>query len=258
VALLEALGPHLAHAIANVRAQLRADELAMLKERMSLLLVHDLKNPLTIVKVNLDMLDDPESLSPVERAEVVADARAATQRLLGMVVDLLDIGRAEENQLFLERRPTVLAPLIEDVLERFRRSAALRSVDLLRQLAPGLVLDVDPKLLLRVIENILSNALRYTPECGEIRVAATADERQVQLAIENNGPPIPETQRAHLFEKYGQLQGRGARYNRGLGLYLCRLVVELHGGSIAAADRSAGGVRFEIRLPRARDQEGRY
>jgi signal transduction histidine kinase len=251
VALLETVGPHLAHAIANVRAQLRLAELAALKERMSVLLVHDLKNPLSILKVNLDMLQEYGDLAEGDRREIIADARAATHRLLGMVVDLLDIGRAEESKLQVQLVPSAIALLCNEIIERFRLTAAQRAIRLTLQVPPTLVADVDAKLFQRILENILSNALRYTPERGEVVVSGAAVGDRVRLALENDGPSIPEPLRKSLFQKYGQLQENGRQYNRGLGLYFCRLVVEAHGGTISAHDREGGGVRFEIEIPRS-------
>jgi signal transduction histidine kinase len=252
VRLLEAIAGHLGHAIANVRARLRMTELATLKERMSLLLVHDLKNPLSIIKVNLDLLEEMDELDPEECRDMVADARAATQRMWGMILDLLDIGRAEENRLQLTLTTVMLDKMIADVANNFRAAAQHRNVHIRVETMPGLAANVDAQLMQRVLENIVSNALRYTRERGEIAIGASASADRLHLSLENEGPTIPEALRARLFQKYGQLgDGTDRSGTRGLGLYFCRLVVEAHGGTIRAVDRVNGGPRFEITLPRA-------
>src|SRR6185369_2535527 len=120
--LLEDLAPHLANGIGNVRSHLKTRELDLARDRMSMLLVHDLKNPLSVIKMNLESMVDP-LLDSWERDEALRDARSAADQLLGMVLDLLDISRAEEGRLPIEPQQVNLETFSRDVLSPYRATA---------------------------------------------------------------------------------------------------------------------------------------
>lgn len=246
-ALLEALAPHLANAVANVRSHLKAEELSQARDRLSMLLVHDFKNPLAIIKLNLQLLADP-CMHEEHRRGALDDSSQAADRLLHMFTDLLDIGRAEEGRLQLERESVDLAALSGDVLSGYEAGAEALGVSLRRSARPGMLVNADRQLLVRVLENLIGNGLRYVPRGGYIGVSAEREGTALCLRVENDGPSLDPDVHRRLFEKYGT--GRDGQHpsSRGLGLYFCRLVVEAHGGTIAAFDRPGGGVCFEIRL----------
>jgi signal transduction histidine kinase/DNA-binding response OmpR family regulator len=248
LALLDDLSPHLANGIANVRAALKTRELDLARDRMSMLLVHDLKNPLSVIKMNLESLVDPQ-LEPWERDEALRDARSAADQLLGMVLDLLDIGRAEEGRLPIEPRETGLESFTREVLLPYRATAKAQGVTLTHEVPRELRASLDPKLMRRVVQNLLNNAFRYVQPRGRIDVSVRTEGAWAVIRIGNDGPPIKPEVRKHLFDKYGVVHEGQTSQNRGLGLYLCRLVVDGHGGDIGVGDRDGGGVQFEIRLP---------
>jgi signal transduction histidine kinase len=248
LALLDDLSPHLANGIANVRAALKTRELDLARDRMSMLLVHDLKNPLSVIKMNLESMVDPQ-LEPWERDEALRDARSAADQLLGMVLDLLDIGRAEEGRLPIEPRETSLESFTRDVLQPYRATAKGQGVTLTQEVPRELRAPLDAKLMRRVVQNLLNNAFRYVQPKGRIELSVATEGPWVVIRIGNDGPPIKAEVRKHLFEKYGVIHEGQTSQNRGLGLYLCRLVVDGHGGQIGVGDRAGGGVQFEIRLP---------
>jgi PAS domain S-box-containing protein len=227
-------------------------QIAVMRERLAQLVVHDLKSPLTVIQANLDMARDRASVSDEEWEAMFADMQRATRRLSGMLLDLIDINRAEEGQLHLNRRGIDLSQLVGDVTAPFRRVAQQLEVILVEELAASAPSEVDRELVSRVVDNIVSNGLRYTPRERQLTVGLVAGRDEHTIFIENEGPVIPVEDRPRLFEKYGQV-GRSEGSTRGLGLYLCRLVVEAHGGTISVGDTRAGqGARFEIRLPALR------
>jgi len=248
LALLEDLAPHLANGIANVRSHLKTRELDLARDRMSMLLVHDLKNPLSVIKMNLESMVDP-LLEEWERDEALRDARSAADQLLGMVLDLLDISRAEEGRLPIEPQQVNVDSFSRDVLSPYRATAKAQGVTLTHHVPSDLRAALDPKLMRRVIQNLLNNAFRYVTPTGCIDVTVEREATFAVVKISNDGPPIKPEVRLHLFDKYGVIHEGQSSQNRGLGLYLCRLVVDGHGGSIGIGDRKGGGVQFEIRLP---------
>jgi signal transduction histidine kinase len=240
VSLFGLVAPHLAHAVSHVRVDL-------LRERWSQLLVHDLKSPLAALMLNLDTLN---AVDEGERADALRDCQRSVKTLLGITADLRDMFRCEEVGVPLRRRPLELAALVERVIAPLRDTIA-RGTPLVAEVSPEIVLSADPDLLARVIDNTVSNAIRYTPAGGAVRIdASLVDGDVVLVGIENDGPPIDPALAEELFSKYCEAGDRHAR-RRGLGLYLCRLFIEAHGGTIRLAPSANRTTRFEIRLPRA-------
>jgi two-component system CheB/CheR fusion protein len=115
------------------------------------------------------------------------------------------------------------------------------------------MIQIDRDLFGRVIENMLDNATRYAPRNGRCAISARRTGEGVEIAIGNNGPPVPQAERDKIFGRYFQVERRraSARANRGLGLYFCKLAVEAHGGTIHVEERGDLGAVFVVRLPRA-------
>jgi signal transduction histidine kinase len=117
--------------------------------------------------------------------------------------------------------------------------------------AADLIVPLDRELFARVFENLLDNAARYAPRDGRCTVTALRDAEGVEIAVGNNGPPVPEAERKAIFGRYFQVEARraAARANRGLGLYFCKLAVEAHGGTIHVEQRGDLGAVFVVRVP---------
>jgi len=247
--LVDELGPHLTNAVTNVRSHVKTKQLNEARDRLSLLLVHDLKNPLSVISMNLEHLSACGRMD--DDADALRDSQSAAERMLHMIMDLLDIGRAEEGQLVLRRKRGTANDVVRTVLNRFAGSATQRTARLSSDLIEDVTIDIDRELLTRVLENLVGNALRYVPAGGFVDVQSRVDEGALVLSVSNNGPQLTPGIRARMFEKYGGDAAHQAGPNRGLGLYFCRLVLEAHGGTIDAANLSGGGVAFEMRIPGA-------
>jgi signal transduction histidine kinase len=206
-------------------------ELERFRDEMSALLVHDLKNPISIVLANLEWVLESPRLSDEER-EALADARLAGDRTLRLVANLLDVARSNAGRLELKRAQQQLHALVAPVAERYRRVAEPRGIHIEVAVSAELEAPIDAELVTRVVENIFDNSLRYTPAGGRVRVDAERRGAQVQLRIGNSGAPIPVEARERIFDKFAQADWRLRRSNMGLGLYFCRLVAEAHGGAI--------------------------
>lgn len=247
LSLIDELAPHLSNAVANVRSHVKAKQLNEARDRLSLLLVHDLKNPLSVISMNLEHMAG--GCEEQERDEALQDSRIAADRMLQMIMDLLDVGKAEEGRLVLRRKRGAAHELVRAVLSRSVTSAGRRGACLVSDLVENASVDVDHELLTRVLENLVGNALRYVPPGGRIEVQSHVDGSDLVLRVINNGPRIPPGVQSRLFEKYGGDAAHHAGPNRGLGLYFCRLVLEAHGGTIDARNLPEGGVCFEMRIP---------
>lgn len=229
----------------------RARELERLqRERaeLSRLLVHDLKNPLAALDSNISwMARHLESSGDTQLREAVDDSQSSAARLLALVGGLVEIDRAETGNLVATPKPMVMHQFLDSIAQRHRREAELRNIRLDVQAEPSLEGRLDEQLFTRVIENLVENATRYAGRGGKIHLSAERVDRQLVLAVGNTGSPIPEKLQATLFDKFTTTERRG--YHQGLGLYLCRLVAEAHGGNVALEPDESWPVRFVIRVP---------
>jgi signal transduction histidine kinase len=261
IELLLSLAPHISNSIARVRLAETQRSLERTKQRLTALVIHDLKNPLAVVQMNLELArlvasDGGVGAGSQEILAPLGDAADAAGQLSRMMLDLLDISRAEDGNLPFSPALIDLAILVSDTSERLRCVIERRGASLDCVLPAGsLSARCDASLIVRVLQNLLTNAARFAPEHGvvEVRVARqeTPSGATALLSVSNDGPSIPADVQAQLFDKYGQVNGNQEHGNRGLGLYLCRLVAERHGGSISMSDRAPHGVTFTLSLPLA-------
>ena len=142
-----------------------------------------------------------------------------------------------------------------DLIERTRTSIRahyeVRGLQFEVTCDPELTVRLDPDLFWRIFENLLDNAARFAPRGGYVALSVARDDEGLEIAVGNNGPPVPEAERDAIFGRFYQVEARraAARANRGLGLYFCKLAVEAHGGSIGVEQRGELGTVFVIRLP---------
>ncbi len=239
--LVEMLAPFLSGAVNNIRLHLRAERLLRAREELTQLVIHDLRGPLANAQLNqrcaLDVATEPELV------EILHDAVTATDRAVALVADLLDASTAEEGRLRLVRATTDLGGLVAMVATR---SAAGRRGPAIQLVLADVLVDIDRRLVQRVLENLFDNALRHTPPGGAITLSLTRDDGRACVTLHNDGPTLDANVRARLFEKYaGTVDDERSR---GLGLYFCRLVIEAHGGTICATAPTSG-VAFQVCLP---------
>jgi signal transduction histidine kinase len=226
------------------------------KDEFVSVLAHELRNPLAPIANAVELLKrragppDPT----VQWAEGVIGRQVA--HLTRLVDDLLDLARITRGQIELKKEPVALADLVTRTVETARPAIEARHQTLTVTLAPQpLVLDADPVRLTQVIDNLLDNAVKYTPEGGSIALSAEQAGREVVIRVRDSGIGIAPERLPRIFEPFGQ-PGTPVEQARsgglGLGLSLTRRLVEMHGGSIEA--RSAGveqGSEFIVRLPQA-------
>lgn len=228
----------------------RATERERLRDELTTLVVHDLKNPLAAILGNLDYA--LEEIPPTEGSlrEALLDSKAAARRMLRLLANMLDVGRMETNRLTLHQRPVELQSLLGSVAKMRSSQAQSRAIELHVEVPTALAVVADEDILTRVVENILDNALRYTPRGGRIRFSGTAQSGRVCVRIGNNGPAVPAAMRETVFDKYAQ-GGQGKPMNLGLGMYFCRLAAAAHGGRIWIEEEQEFPTVFVLELSAA-------
>jgi signal transduction histidine kinase len=218
------------------------------REMLIQLLVHDMKNPLSSITGNVQLLlMDPRE---GEEKETLEDILRSSERLYKMIIDLLDIGRMEESKLIPHYQPLQLKLLFNEIGQLMQRQFEQRKIQLVSEVQPAdLILLMDHELMLRVLQNFLDNSLHYTPGGGMVELYAENGKNNcVVIRIKDNGVPIPKEFKEMILTRYGRLNTTGGRANRGLGLYFCKLAVEAHGGVIEVEDVQQG-CSFIIRIP---------
>lgn len=223
--------------------------LQLQKERLTSFVVHDLKNPANNLDLHAQLLLRDRTLSADARESVTA-MRKEVRAMLRLILDLLDISKAEEGQLAPRRDEVPLALLLAEVVDEHRARADSREVTLEVASEPDTV-RADRDLLRRVLSNLVENALRHTPARSTVRLLASRAGDAIELRVADAGAGVPVELRDRIFDRFAQLdhEGRGVNLGgRGLGLTFCKLVAEAHGGTIRVEDGAPGAV-FCIRLP---------
>jgi signal transduction histidine kinase len=212
-------------------------------------IAHELRNPLAVLQARIEgILDGIYPPSP-ENLELILDQNRVLTRL---VEDLRTLALADAGQLSLDRVPCDLGSLIGRSLDNFRAQAQASGVRLLSE-AQSLAVLADPIRLEQVLGNLLSNALRHTPEGGEVVVGCrpTAAGKTAILEVGDSGEGIAEEALPLIFERFyrGDRSRSRSEGGTGLGLAIARKIVEAHGGTIRAGNRPAGGALFTVELP---------
>lgn len=222
-------------------------------ERLMAFVVHDLKNPVTAIDLQAQVLMRDEALPPHARASV-ASIRCDASNLGRLILNLLDIAKAEEGQLTPRLQPVELRSLVDEVVSGMLARAQEARVELAADLVGPTSLRADPDLLRRVLENLVDNAIRHCPSDSTVTIKSRADDGWVEIEVTDAGAGIPIELRDTIFDKYVQAHrddGILSRAGRGLGLAFCRLAVEAHGGRIwVDAARPGPGTSFRMRFPR--------
>ena len=225
-----------------------------LRASFTSMLVHDLRAPLTVIKGYLELLQRP-TLDPItdRQRRYLVSMELSADRMLRLIGEILDLSKLEAGKLALERRPLDLAALARDVADSFRPLATEKSITL-DVVSPADLprVSADRGRMEQVLMNLLHNALKFTPPGGVIGIEVQELADEIEVAIVDSGPGIPAEQMCLLFEKFGQASTAKSvgGPSTGLGLVVCRHMVEAHGGRIWAQSEEGQGARFVFRVPR--------
>lgn len=231
---------------------------AAVKAREDLVAVvsHDLRTPVSIVALQATVLQRLARQESEERAgrlqaSVQVIERAAA-RMGNLLQDLLDLSKVEAGRFEVAPRPHPAAQLVQEACELMQHVGAAKGVEILPGPAPDVVVQADAERVFQVLANLVSNAVKFTPEGGQVTVGATLGESHCEFHVRDTGLGIPPEQLPHVFERYWQ-GGAGKRTTSGagLGLYICKGIVEAHGGRLRAESTPGAGSCFFFTLPLA-------
>jgi signal transduction histidine kinase len=225
------------------------------KNRFLGMAAHDLRNPLASIRGLAEFLRDGAvgPLTP-DQIDLIKTIHGASQSMLDMVNELLDLATIESGELKLSRQPHNLVELIARSVALTNMEAHKKKTHITFDAPPSpVILRLDQAKMRQVIDNLLSNAVKYSPPGSAIDVLVQFDPERgtSSFSVRDEGPGIPENERDKLFKDFGRLsvQPTGGEKSTGLGLAICRKIVEAHHGSIVAENLPTRGCEFRVTLP---------
>lgn len=239
----------------QTRKQIERDQMrlnAVQKQWISIV-NHELKTPLTSTHSALSLLShsyDAEFSPPVKNILKIAQRNSA--RLVRLVGDLNDVDRLNWQKLHLRYESCDVINLARECAELFQKRAQDRAVHLELVHDPIVVMELDPDRIAQVLQNLIENALNHSGSNSEIVIEIRQSKSEVRISVADQGSGIPEEFLSEMFKPFSQADMNDSRQKEGsgLGLYICRSIIGLHGGTISASNRPTGGAEFRITLPK--------
>jgi signal transduction histidine kinase len=226
-------------------------ELDRLKDEFVSSVSHELRTPLTSISGYVELLKEDESDD--ERRNYLSIVERNSERLLGLVSDLLFTARLQDGRLQLEREEVDMHALVREAVESARPRADAASVDLQVEAVSVPVALGERVRLAQLLDNLISNGVKFTPAGGHVRVTLGVAAGMIRLEVSDSGIGISEAERERLFERFFRSQSALERQiqGTGLGLYISKAIVEAHGGRIGVSSEVGKGTTFVVELPAA-------
>ena len=223
----------------------RLRELERLRDNLAHMIIHDLRSPILGLQLSLEYLSKSLAGADTAVVELLARGKGWASRLSQMTAQLLDLSRLEAGQMPLVRR-------LEDVARP--ANAAIESVAAITPkqrvtLSGSVTAFYDADIVRRMVENLLINAMKFSPEGSEIKITITREGDMARVAVADQGPGIPPQHQQRIFEKFAQVDADSKRSGSGIGLAFCKLAAEAHGGQIGVISRPGQGSEFWFTLP---------
>jgi signal transduction histidine kinase len=235
-------------------ARREAEEASRMKDYFLATLSHELRTPLNAIVGWARMLKDHALDEPLRHRAVDAIQRNVSVQAQ-LVSDILDVARIRSGTLSVDARPVLMRSILGGALDILRPMVESKGIEVVASVPEDAAVIGDEQRLQQVFWNLLSNAAKFAPAGGHIRLHASRDDAAdvIEVTVEDDGPGITEDFLPHVFEQFRQADASLTREHGGLGLGLAisHNLVQLHGGTISAANRPEGGALFTVRLPAA-------
>ena len=255
--VLARIRSHLHNRILSEQQKLLVEQLSkanQAKNRFLGMAAHDLRNPLASIRGIAEFLREG-AVGPLtaDQLELIETIHGASTSMLDMVNELLDVATIESGELKLNRGPHDLAELVSKSVAMINREAGKKGTQVVIEQSAGTVIaQIDLAKMKQVVDNLLSNGVKYSPPGSTITAAVARDEANgtLSFAVRDQGPGIPENERDKLFKDFSRLssQPTGGEKSTGLGLAICRKIVDAHQGTIVAENLPQGGCEFRVTL----------
>lgn len=233
----------------DISAQKEAERM---KQEVVAMITHDLRTPLAVIENFLEMLSMGTLGEMNEKGDrLLTLAERGAQRMMSLINDLLDIEKIKAGMLELNQSDVPVSDIFEEAVESLSGWASDHGVTLKCE-PTDLVAHVDSDRIGRVLSNLVSNAVKYSPGYTEVNVWASANNGNIAIAIRDQGRGIPQDKIATIFDRFEQVHGSDQKTGSGLGLAICKAIVELHGGTISVESEEGRGSTFTFQIPAAK------
>lgn len=214
---------------------------------------HDLRSPMSVIQGYIEtMMIKGDKLSPDEQKKYLEIIFKSSEKLNKLVADLFELSKLEAKQVKLHKERFNFNELLQDTAQQYQLKAEKKGIRLKTEFAAEAMVNADIALMQRAIQNLMDNALKYTPENGEVAIKASLKNNQLEVAITNTGKGIPEDQLPHIFDRYFMLdKEKHGIDGSGLGLAIVKKIIDIHEASITVASKVDGDTSFKMILPAA-------
>ncbi|WP_350290415.1 HAMP domain-containing sensor histidine kinase [uncultured Croceitalea sp.] len=212
---------------------------------------HDLRTPLSIIQGYIETLQmKDEDLTKQERSDYLKTINKSGERLSKLISQLFEYSKLEANQIEPQKEPFLISELANDIHRNYNVLAKQKNIKLKLEMGEGIPLVfADISLVERAIQNLMDNALKFTPENGEVIVQIAPKNEDIEITIKDSGPGIKQENQALIFERYRQTKTGEHKEGAGLGLAIVKKIMELHNASIRVLSKPNEGTSFSFSLP---------
>lgn len=246
--LFENLAYRMAINLDNARLLAEAKNAAQVREDILAVVSHDLKNPLSTIKVFSQMVRDQGQALGASLKDVGAQLVGSTATMESLVRNILDLGKLSRGVFELDRETTSLRSVVAQVDIVFRPLANAKGLGFAIDPGPDIAIEMDGPRIVQALSNLLGNAIKFTPRGGSVALTVHTKTEGVVFTVSDTGPGLDPNDVPHLFEKFYQAKST-AKAGSGLGLYIARGVAEAHGGRIWVETSPGGGASFSFTIP---------
>jgi len=228
-------------------------ELNAMKDKLFSIIAHDLRNPFSIIIGFIDLLKyNFDKYSPEKRVEIIDTLKNTTQRVYTLLENLLAWSKSQSNNLVLNPALYLAEDIITQLLNEVRPNSNKKNIRIKTKYNLGQTVYADKQLLLTILRNLTTNAIKFTPKDGKITISINDEENFTKISVEDTGIGIPEEEIPKIFSIDNKFKRKGTEGepSSGLGLLLCKEFIEKHGGKIWVESKINEGSKFIFTLPK--------
>ncbi|MGH7573538.1 MAG: ATP-binding protein [Longimicrobiales bacterium] len=247
--LTDQLAQRAAAALDNARLYQTAQGALDARDEILRVISHDLREPLNTIVAAVELVSNTVRERREESRRWLTAIERSADQMNALIDDLLDSANIEAKRFSIATEPKNAREFLREATDLLRPLAEARKIRFESHIDSNVpVVEMDEKQLMRVLSNVVGNAIKFTPSGGTIRIRGEGDDEELRVSVEDSGPGIPEAKREHIFERFWKGES-GDRRGAGLGLSIAKGIIDAHGGRIWAESKNGGGSRFTFTLP---------